>query len=353
MTEWMCAECGTRLSANAKHCAFCGHEPDGLPVVVQRAPVARTWEFDDSCTELDRVLIDSALSKSSAGGVPTALQRALRLVPEAHGLADNLRQAPLLVADITAEKAAALAEGTLRFSRDKNGGVLAELVDSRARYDSKVRLKEVASPDAGATLHDLRVQAALSEVLDRLSDIEHGLASIVEALEDDRLARLDSAWEQLVQASAIQDSRTREQKILLAASQATQARAELARSLGRNLREIDHPTAKVNRQKKVNATSSAAFRELSALMRATQIEVVAHVMLGEPMAAQRAMEQQLTFTKTNRLDQRDRLLEIASANAESCEAEVAAYIEFLPSLRELATGGLDPTPEMTEGEQDE
>lgn len=105
------------------------------------------------------------------------------------------------VADIPKYYEKLLDDGQVFFRPDKNGQILPHLVGKNGRIVKQVRLKEIISiPELLPNLQHLETQAALAMIMSQLENVQEQIAQLRGELQQDRLAKEDSAWDQLNQA---------------------------------------------------------------------------------------------------------------------------------------------------------
>jgi hypothetical protein len=105
-------------------------------------------------------------------------------------------------------------EGTLRLVLDKNGEILPTIYGKEG-FVKQVRLEQIQVPvDLTQAMQHLETQAALSLVLAEIHSVNEGIRQLESGLQNDRLAMVKCAWDKLMQARAIADSRLREFYVL-------------------------------------------------------------------------------------------------------------------------------------------
>ena len=93
---------------------------------------------------------------------------------------------------------------------------------------------ETVPPDVTNAMRQLETQAALSMVLAEVRSLRDQLEGIRIGLQNDRLALAEGAWDKLMQAREVEDSRLRDALIMQALSSATDAKRTLMRNFTQN-----------------------------------------------------------------------------------------------------------------------
>ena len=138
-------------------------------------------------------------------------------------------------------------------------------------------------------------------------------------LQNDRLALAEGAWDKLMQARVIEDSRLRDALIVQAISSATDAKRTLMRNFTENVKYLKaHSNERLGKkvisaviqQNKVRAAD--AFNDLIQITNAVRVEGTGYTMLDQNNASMVCLDQFREFIDTNRLNDRDTLLAINS-----------------------------------------
>lgn len=229
-----------------------------------------------------------------------------------------------LVADIPRKLQGLIDDGTLAFQLDSDGAILATLINQHKKFSHKIRLKELTlTPDLASARSNLAIQFAFNQVLIKLEDLRTAIADITEGLQDDRLALVESAWDQFEQARSIRSARLREARLVEAQSQAIDGRAQLTATIRRDqaflirkkqLNAVQTAKEAINPSStRTNATTAERFFiALQQVTRATQIEAAVYFLLGEPDAAHTALRQFVSTIEDLGLDNRDTILSLNS-----------------------------------------
>ncbi|KFI62078.1 zinc ribbon domain-containing protein [Bifidobacterium cuniculi] len=347
-----CPNCGTHIADVARRCSYCGFEaPDpALPIAQQctfePVPVVQVdmvkWEADepspmrlapDDNRRLVELLTDWDWLLQTA---PDVADFVLQFVN---------REETGMVATIKKSTQKLIDQGILRFQLDKQGNILPNIVDANNTIREKVRLENIQyTPDVMPALQHIQTQAAIAMVLAEIKDVEHSLAQLQVELQQDRLAKADAAWQLLMQASRVTDSRRRDRMLDEALQMTAEAKHVLMRNYGEKWRALMDPKTK-NR----SAAALDAFQDLVAITNMVRVETQAYAMAGEQEAQLYCLSEFRDFIQHNRLDERDTLLEINSRiKATNKQPQLVDQLETLGrqvvELDDQAklTGALDP-----------
>jgi len=251
------------------------------------------------------------------------------------------------IAKITDEMQHLIDNGGLSFRFDKNGEMLAQLTRGDGRVSNNLRLRDISlTPELGPALVNLQAQLTMMQILDELRTIQQGINELRRSLQDDRLAIIDSAWDQLSQAVKIEDSRLQEEKFLDALARATDAKCQLIRTFERDCATLE---AQRNRsafsrliqkgaREEGEVNSGESLVSLAAITRAVEIEVATYSLLGEGESARISLEQFVDFTTRNKLDNRDTLLHITSFSSSDLTAHIDLFLEKIDEIKALTSG---------------
>lgn len=300
-------------------------------------------------------------------------RQALALLPELGGVVASLFPETVLAVDVPSSLQQQLDSGELAFQVSRSGENLAHLVDRSGRMRHVLRLDtRRLTPEVSQAWSNLRSRVVQLETLRGLRDLEDEVAALRAGLQDDRLALVDSAWSLIEQARTVADSEYRKHLLRQALDKAVAGRAQLARSIDRDLSELKKQRepaivsllvggvgAGIKSQKsltEVNAErAEQVVRSVAAMESATRAIALVHMYQDEPDAARTALDQfqdmlrqrQLdtaaAFTALNsfaREDQKPILAQVLSSHdraLEICGAEPVAVL--MPSPGDVDAGG--------------
>ncbi len=342
-----CIECGTRISEHAKvcpHCGFCGNNPD-LPIAIQGefSPIPRIqidisqWNPAANASFLASPA-DSALLFGMLGRWESITKNFPALAAIFQEMA---KKESVLVAKIDSFIQRKLQSGEYKFSIDRNGELLPTIRDNQGIVH-QVRLDRWAIPtQMTQAVTNLTAQAALSQILEGIKQIGQSILALHLELQGDRLALADSAYDQLMQALKIEDSRLREASILQAISTATEAKCALMRNITQGLTAIKAPSAKGSwipgKSTPQTQAASDIMQSLVALTNAIQVECGGYSALGEPEAGQLCLAQFSHFLIENQLNDRNVLL-IVNENLAQKQLEIVdSFTEIVKQIDGLGT----------------
>ena len=322
----LCPECGTKISDRALTCPHCGYSSENrmLPISVQdQFEIVPRFEYeieewDPNRNDLTGISYEDNRQLFSYFGKWKNIKNSLPAIAEViESLAAN---ETYLVADYDKYVAELIEKGIYRFSVDNKGEILPTIRDAK-HIVKQVRLKEVSlNPQITQALNNLATHAVLAQILDEIEYVEDAIKGIHIELQDDRIALAESAWDKLMQARKIQDSRLREIAILSVIGTATDAKRTLMRNFMRNNERIKSISDKSTIEmalsfgKTKNAPQQAgdALQDLISLTNAVQVECEGYAMIGEYDACKETLMQFRRFVLDNKLNERDTLLRLNS-----------------------------------------
>lgn len=322
----LCPECGAKISDKALVCPHCGFysENKQLPISVQNTfETIPVFEYEIEKWSPNRGALTAISYEDNRQlfeffGKWKNIKNAIPAIAEAiEALAAN---ETYLVADYDKYVADLIKKGIYRFSLDKNGEILPTIRDAK-HIVKQVRLKEMSfKPQVTQSLNNLATHAALAQILDEIEYVEDQIKGIHIELQDDRIAMAESAWDKLLQARKIQDSRLREFAILGVIGTATDAKCTLMRNFVRNNENVIAISNKstiemaISFGKVKNSSQQAgdAIQDLISITNAVQVECEGYAMLGEYGACNETLMQFRKFVIENELNKRDTLLRLNS-----------------------------------------
>lgn len=193
-----------------------------------------------------------------------------------------------------------IEEGKLHFATDKNGEILAEVFDERNKIFKQVRLEKVVRNDTLLpAMQHLETQAALCLVMEKIDEVGRAVQQLGEEMQQDRLARVDAAFDMFQQACRIESSRERNEYVREALNEATRAKALLVRNFAQQQRLVKQSSKK----------SDAALRAMQdyvAIVNAVNVQMQTHMALGQQDVAAYCLQDLNKFIKNYDLDKHDR-----------------------------------------------
>lgn len=326
MSLVLCPECGTKISDKATTCPHCGYYSADKLVPISRQeryyPVPLFQydieEWSPNRGNLTEISYETNRQLYEYFGKIKNIKAAL---PELGIAIKSLAQSEkYLVADYDKYIAELIDKGVLRFSIDKNGEILPTIRGSDGIV-KMVRLKEVnLNPQIAQSLSNLAVHAQLAQILDEIEYIGDAIRSLHKEFQNDRLALAESAWDKLLQARLIRDSRLREYAILGVISTATDAKRALMRNYTENYKAIEENShkslAKMTFEAKISGKGDSerlatdSFQDLIYITNSVQVECEGYAMLGEYESCREALMEFRKFVLENHLNSRNTLIRI-------------------------------------------
>lgn len=328
----MCPECGTSISDRAVTCPYCGYTADdssksiALQESYEAAPrfevELERWnpKSNSSTLELTEVSHQDARRLFSFFSnwkvLQTTAPALTRLLKESVG-EDQVK----LMAKLPEHVMQMVKEGKLRLVLDKSGEILPTVYGPKGAFQQARLEWEHIPPDITNAFQHLETQTSIALVLAEVQSLHEEMRDVRVDLQNDRLALADSAWDKLVQARIVEDTRLREALVMQAISSATDAKRTLMRNFTENLRYLQLHSNKgllnpdtlkdgVTRTSRSRATD--ASQDLISITNAVRVEGEGYTILGQNAASQECLNQFKEFIEENHLDNRDTLLLINS-----------------------------------------
>ena len=339
MSLIICPECGIKISDKALICPHCGfHSADSLRPISEQDKYEIVPVFEYEIAEWkpnrdDLSVISYEDNKSLVQYFGNWNTIKLKLPAIAEVIEEMATKDHILVAKMDSYVKKLIADGTYRFSVDKNGELLPTIRDAKGIV-KQVRLEDMTfSPNVVQSLNNLSIHAAMAQILDEIESIGDSIREVHIELQNDRLALAESARDKLMQARRIQDAQLRATAMLGAISSATDAKRSLMRNFTQNLHQIVEHSKKsdlelmIDRkgEKEISQKAIDSFQALIYLTNAVQAECEGYAMLGEYESCKECLEEFKSFVLDNRLNQRDTLLLL---NENSAQKKINVVNEF-------------------------
>lgn len=343
-----CPECGTKVSDKASECPFCGYRTslNNSPMLTSKKPLAQfQWESTSSPTGVDQVFPISTIQRNNLSMIFGKAENLSKIAPAFFEAIKSVLRLPkdIKVAEVNPAIQKLIDSGTYKFITDKSGEILPSIYGEKGIV-AQVRLKDVKlTTDLGHSIIDLQTQIALAKVISEIQDVQKGINNLHNELQDDRLALVESAWQQLQQAVYISDARVREEKLLSILSSATDAKCILFRAFScekhffeeRKDRAWFSKLVDREAQNHGNEKSAEIFSTLLAITKTVQVETTVYCLLGEQNAARLSLNQFSEFIKVNSLDNRDTLLSLDSYSSTSQKSIIDNFMDIQQKIATL------------------
>ena len=231
----MCPGCGTSISDKALSCPQCGFVGDDpTHPISQQATYEMVPRFQVELERWDpqsQALVSEPMdmpleTRRKIFGFLSNLEQLQTLAPGLFQLIKRLsdKDEATLVAHLPEEIMRMVDEGKLFFKKDSNGKILPQVFDANGKFYKQVRLDwKQMSPDVIDAMRHLQTQAAIAMVLAEVHSLRDQIEGIRVEMQNDRLALAEGAWDKLMQARVIEDTRLRDALIVQAISSATDA----------------------------------------------------------------------------------------------------------------------------------
>ncbi len=322
MSLILCPECGTKISDRATTCPNCGYESADSysPISIQdqyvevpdfKYEMLRWDSYKESVINIsyedNKNLIEYLGNWKSISTI----------LPDIASIIKSMAlKEEVYVAEMDSYVKSLIKKGIYKFSIDKDGRILPTIRDSK-KIIKQVRLKKMSQyPQLSSSLGHLSMNAIITQILNEIEYIGEAIEEISIGIQNDRLAKVDSSRDKLLQARRMKDARLRNFAILNIINSATDAKHVLMKNFTHNLEYIKENsqesfwdrTLKSNKVKELDKKSIEAFQALISITNVIQIECEGYVMLGEYEPSKESLIQFKDFIIENNLDQRDTLL---------------------------------------------
>ncbi len=307
-----CPACGTYVAETATMCPYCGFRGDDpsrpiykqgeyrpvpivpCEIVMDDGRRGEIWLSDEDSKNLFRHLTDWKW-------LSTMLPALAETLESMFGGTVHLE------AKLPEHIMRMIEEGKLYFATDKNGEILAEVFDERNKIFKQVRLEKVVRNDTLLpAMQHLETQAALCLVMEKIDEVGRAVQQLGEEMQQDRLARVDAAFDMFQQACRIESSRERNEYVREALNEATRAKALLVRNFAQQQRLVKQGSKK----------SDAALRAMQdyvAIVNAVNVQMQTHMALGQQDVAAYCLQDLNKFIKNYDLDKRDTMLNLVGS----------------------------------------
>ena len=307
-----CPACGTYVAETATMCPYCGFRGDDpsrpiykqgeyrpvpivpCEIVMDDGRRGEIWLSDEDSKNLFRHLTDWKW-------LSTMLPALAETLESMFGGTVHLE------AKLPEHIMRMIEEDKLHFATDKNGEILAEVFDERNKIFKQVRLEKVVRNDTLLpAMQHLETQAALCLVMEKIDEVGRAVQQLGEEMQQDRLARVDAAFDMFQQACRIESSRERNEYVREALNEATRAKALLVRNFAQQQRLVKQSSKK----------SDAALRAMQdyvAIVNAVNVQMQTHMALGQQDVAAYCLQDLNKFIKNYDLDKRDTMLNLVGS----------------------------------------
>ncbi len=214
-----CPACGTYVAETATMCPYCGFRGDD-----PSRPIYKQGEYRPVPIVPCEIVMDDDrrgeiwLSDEDSKNLFRHLTNWKWLSTMLPALAETLESmfggTVHLEAKLPEHIMRMIEEDKLHFATDKNGEILAEVFDERNKIFKQVRLEKVVRNDTLLpAMQHLETQAALCLVMEKIDEVGRAVQQLGEEMQQDRLARVDAAFDMFQQACRIESSRERNEYV--------------------------------------------------------------------------------------------------------------------------------------------
>ena len=343
-----CPECGTKVSSHAPACPYCGCKirarkllksgEKNLPVIFSDGGIVSLDCFDLMPMNVQQ---DSQIRKAFyvaenlATVAPVLFEAVKSLIPPKI----------VKVAKITQKVQEMLDKGAVRFGYDKNGETLPYVQDVKTgEIKKQVRLEDVnLSPEKGSTISFFFIQSSLARIIYAIDDLSRSVNGLHQEFQNNRLALVDSVWQQFRQASLITDTRLRNEMILSISGRATDVKCQMIRAFQQKEASLNTALDKNWWQKAIGLfkkgqereDADALFADLLAITRMTQIEATSFFILEEKAAAQECLSQFRLFVSNNGLYDESALAKLDSVTKDDHGLVIEYFTKTVQNINQF------------------
>ena len=218
-----------------------------------------------------------------------------------------------LMAVLTDEQKAKIAEGALKImTRKDDGALLATLVDSKGKVRFHIPLKEIKGfPELSNALTSYAMQMQLVQIIEQIQTVQQAIEDVRKGQENDRLATAYSCKQKLLQAMVIKNPQLKTMALLRIISDAEDSRNLLMQSQNANIAFIQNqPESFFGKlisgaePEKINLTINEIRENLCAVNLVSLAEVIAYQQLDEFEAAQISLQYYADYIKQTYLNKK-------------------------------------------------
>lgn len=218
-----------------------------------------------------------------------------------------------LMAVLTDEQKAKIAEGALKImTRKDDGALLATLVDSKGKVRFHIPLKEIKGfPELSNALTSYAMQMQLVQIIEQIKTVQQAIEDVRKGQENDRLATAYSCKQKLLQAMVIKNPQLKTMALLRIISDAEDSRNLLMQSQNANITFIQNqPESFFGKlisgaePEKINLTINEIRENLCAVNMVSLAEVIAYQQLDEFEAAQISLQYYADYIKQTYLNKK-------------------------------------------------
>lgn len=218
-----------------------------------------------------------------------------------------------LMAVLTDEQKAKIAEGALKImTRKDDGALLATLVDSKGKVRFHIPLKEIKGfPELSNALTSYAMQMQLVQIIEQIQTVQQAIEDVRKGQENDRLATAYSCKQKLLQAMVIKNPQLKTMALLRIISDAEDSRNLLMQSQNANITFIQNqPESFFGKlisgaePEKINLTINEIRENLCAVNMVSLAEVIAYQQLDEFEAAQISLQYYADYIKQTYLNKK-------------------------------------------------
>lgn len=344
-----CPECGTDISNKAKICPYCGYQSDN-----PSRPISEQDEYTEQphfqfvfnyCDEQlcalsredERDIYDcfsnwrfiTEKMPAIAIAIKKILTKSKRLEANIDGLDDGIKEL--------------INKGIYKLQKTKDGRLLAQIVNKKNKIVKQVDLTEVdVQPDVLGAINNIQTQAQMAEILHEIKAVSEQLQELRIEINNDRLAKVDSAFELLSHANNIRSKRIRDMAIIDSMSNCLEVKHSLMRNFKNYIGFVKSNYKNSIFSKDCDQQAKDAFEALLFITRTVQLECMAYSMLGQYDICNECLERFNEFVIQNELNNRDTLILINENLKENRTDIVDQFVWISLQIESIRTTGYFP-----------
>lgn len=149
---------------------------------------------------------------------------------------------PNLVVDLSDEMKEKYKKGLLRFDKDKNGNMYAQLRDENGKYSKKLNIKEQINETDLILASQLNsIQNLLIEIVDTLEDIENSVNDVLSGLHNDRVGLYYSGLSLYLEALQATDKELKKELIAQSLKSLNDSQAQIVQEFKSDIAYLKSP----------------------------------------------------------------------------------------------------------------
>ena len=252
---------------------------------------------------------------------------------------------------LTADQQRKLAQGTIELMTNKNGNILAHLINPETkRIIATVPLKEMKlSPDIMQALSGFAMQMQLAEISQNIHKIQIAVEEVRQRQKNDRLATAYSCQQKLLQAMAMSNPQIKAAALLKIAQDSEDSRNLLMMSQKENIEYIQkEPEGFIGKlfsgadSSEINKRMEELRTDLCCINMVSLTQALAYQELGEEGAVSQSLQYYSDYLENAYLSKKGLVERLDMIDASPLQYWSKTLPEIRSNIRMLALDGLLP-----------